>query len=150
MDFSEMVDHQVTLSGVAYNALGSAVVADPDGEWFVYVDGLESWDDGDYGKKVEVTGLLVREAIAPRGGGQRRSAHPRCQRQGPGDPQRDLGSPGLGPNRRSSAGMDVWSPVDRSGSARRSTSRVTGATSPTPKNRNRRKLTAGWPSVHSR
>ena len=65
MDFSEMVEQQVTLSGVAYNALGNAVVADPDGEWFIYVDGLESWDEGDYGKNVEITGLLVREAIAP-------------------------------------------------------------------------------------
>jgi hypothetical protein len=65
VDFSEMVDHQVIVSGLAYNALGSAVVADPDGEWLVYVDGLESWDDGDYGKKVEVAGLMVREAIAP-------------------------------------------------------------------------------------
>ncbi|HEX5729201.1 hypothetical protein [Microbacterium sp.] len=65
MDFSEMVDQQVTLSGVAYNALGSAVVADPDGEWFIHVDGLESWDEGDYGNNVEITGLLVREAIAP-------------------------------------------------------------------------------------
>ena len=42
MDFSAMVDHQVTLTGVAYNALGSAVLADPDGEWLVYVGGLES------------------------------------------------------------------------------------------------------------
>lgn len=68
MDFSAMIDHQVTLNGVAYNALGSAVVADPDVEWLVYVDGLESWDDDDYGKSVEVTGLLVREAIAPEAG----------------------------------------------------------------------------------
>ena len=60
-----MVDQQVTLSGVAYNALGSAVVADPDGEWLVYVAGLESWDDSEYGEPVEVTGLLVREAVAP-------------------------------------------------------------------------------------
>ena len=65
MDFSAMVNTQVTLSGVAYNALGSAVVADPDVEWLVYVDGLEEWDNSDYGKNVEVTGLLVREAIAP-------------------------------------------------------------------------------------
>ena len=60
-----MVDRQVTLTGVAYNALGSAVVADPDGEWLVYVAGLEGWDDGEYGEPVEVSGLLVREAIAP-------------------------------------------------------------------------------------
>lgn len=60
-----MVDRQVTLTGVAYNALGSAVVADPDGEWLVYVAGLEGWDDGEYGEQVEVSGLLVREAIAP-------------------------------------------------------------------------------------
>lgn len=60
-----MVDRQVTLTGVAYNALGSAVVADPDGEWLVYVAGLEGWGDGEYGEQVEVSGLLVREAIAP-------------------------------------------------------------------------------------
>jgi hypothetical protein len=39
---------------------------------------------------------------------------------------------------------------ERSGSARRRTSRVTGATSPTPRKRKRKKLAAGLPSVHSR
>ena len=65
MDFSAMTNRKVTLNGVAYNALGGAVVADPDGEWLVYVDGLESWEDADYGKNVEITGLLVRQSIAP-------------------------------------------------------------------------------------
>ena len=65
MDFSAMVNHKVTLRGIAYNALGSAVVADPDDEWLVYVDGLEWWDDVDYGSIIEITGLLVREPIAP-------------------------------------------------------------------------------------
>ena len=37
-----------------------------------------------------------------------------------------------------------------SGSARRTTSRVTGATSPTPKNRNRARWSPGLPSVHSK
>ena len=38
----------------------------------------------------------------------------------------------------------------RSGSARRSTSRVVGATSPRPSSRNLQKLRSGLPSVHSR
>ena len=38
----------------------------------------------------------------------------------------------------------------RSGSASRSTSRVTGATSPWPKRKKRRKLAKGVPSVHSK
>lgn len=65
MDFESLVNQQVTITGVAYNALPLAVVVDPDDEWQVYVDGHESWDDADYGKRVEITGLLVRQAIAP-------------------------------------------------------------------------------------
>ena len=65
MDFSTMINRRVTLNGTAFNALGGAVVADSDGEWLVYVDGLEWWDDDDYGGNVEITGLLVRESIAP-------------------------------------------------------------------------------------
>jgi hypothetical protein len=41
------------------------VVADPEVEWLVYVDGLEAWDEDDDGKSVEVSGLLVRQAVAP-------------------------------------------------------------------------------------
>jgi hypothetical protein len=40
--------------------------------------------------------------------------------------------------------------LDRSGSARRSTSLVIGAISPTPKNRKRSRLDTGLPSVHSK
>lgn len=65
MDLPAMVNRHVTLQGVALNALGNAVIADPDEEWFVYIDGLECWDDDLYGNNVEVAGLLVRAAIAP-------------------------------------------------------------------------------------
>ena len=65
MDFSALVNRRVILRGIAYNALGRAVLADPDDEWLVYVDDLEWWDDDEYGKNVEVSGLLVREPIAP-------------------------------------------------------------------------------------
>lgn len=40
--------------------------------------------------------------------------------------------------------------LERSGSASRSTSRVTGATSPWPKRKKRRKFAKGLPSVHSK
>ena len=65
MNFAAMINRQVTLRGIAYNALGAAVIADPDDDWQVYVDGLDAWDDAEYGKPVEITGLLVREPIAP-------------------------------------------------------------------------------------
>ena len=51
---------------------------------------------------------------------------------------------------RSLRDVDVRPEVPRRGSARRSTSRVTGATSPTPKSRKRNRFTAGLPSVHSK
>jgi hypothetical protein len=60
-----MVDSRVTLRGVAHDALGGAVVADAEGEWLVYLDGLESWDEAMLGTDVEVAGLLVRDRIAP-------------------------------------------------------------------------------------
>jgi hypothetical protein len=95
VDFSAMINHQVTISGVAYNALGSAVVADPDVEWLVYVDGLEGWDESDYGKKVEVTGLLVREAIAPQAVVEDGRHSHGAKGKGPDHPRRHMAFPGL-------------------------------------------------------
>lgn len=65
MELSAMVDRIVTLSGIAENAVPWAVVADPDFSWLVYVEGLGCWGDDEYGKTVDVTGLLVREAVTP-------------------------------------------------------------------------------------
>jgi hypothetical protein len=65
MDLDAMVDRVVTLSGTAENAIPWAVVTGPDFSWLVYVEGLRRWDTDDYGKTVEVTGLLVWERVAP-------------------------------------------------------------------------------------
>ena len=52
------------------------------------------------------------------------------------------------PGRRGPQPAWMWGRRRRSGSARRSTSRVIGATSPAPKRRKRSRCTIGLPSVH--
>jgi hypothetical protein len=65
MDLAAMVGQEVTLTGTAENAVPWAVVTGPDFSWLVYVYGQRLWDADDYGKPVEVTGLLVHEPVAP-------------------------------------------------------------------------------------
>jgi hypothetical protein len=65
MDLAAMVDRVVTITGTAENAVPWAVVTDDEFSFLVYVEGLRSWDADDYGKTVEVTGLLVNEPVAP-------------------------------------------------------------------------------------
>ncbi|MDQ0579653.1 hypothetical protein QF030_001831 [Streptomyces rishiriensis] len=74
------------------------------------------------------------------GAGRRPQLTMRCSRRG-GAARVDAGS-----------GQPVWTRGrrSRSGSASRRTSRVTGATSPWPKRKKRRKLAKGLPSVHSK
>jgi hypothetical protein len=65
MDLAAMVDRVVTITGTAENAVPWAVITDDEFSFLVYVAGLRTWDTDDYGKTVEVTGLLVHEPVAP-------------------------------------------------------------------------------------
>jgi hypothetical protein len=53
-------NHDTTIIGKAWNAKGGAMVVAP-GNHAYYIDGLTSWDKKFYGKKVKVTGTLIKE-----------------------------------------------------------------------------------------
>lgn len=62
--YDDMVDTNVTISGVARNARMGAVVL-PSDRTPIYIDGLEEWDDDVSGQSIQVTGVLRRRKLAP-------------------------------------------------------------------------------------
>lgn len=60
----QLIDQEVTLSGVARNAHAGAVLLMPD-RTPVYIDDLPSWEEEIHGKNVQVTGTLRQRKLAP-------------------------------------------------------------------------------------
>lgn len=54
----------VTLRGKALDAKAGAIVL-VDGDRAVYIEGLSGWPNEAYGKRVAVTGVLVRKKFIP-------------------------------------------------------------------------------------
>jgi hypothetical protein len=63
VDLDKYVNKKVTLEGVAYNAKLGAVVQ--IGSYVVYIDGVQGWTNNIVGKRISVTGLLIRKKGTP-------------------------------------------------------------------------------------
>jgi len=57
-----MKENQLTITGIAKNAIMGAVLVTEDNSVY-YIDGLESWDDTTLNKKVSATGSLKTETF---------------------------------------------------------------------------------------
>jgi hypothetical protein len=63
-DFSDKVNHEVTIQGVAMNAsLGAILMTEDDTP--VYLDGIQEWEVELVRKELLVTGVLRYKSIAP-------------------------------------------------------------------------------------
>lgn len=66
LDLDSKLDQRVVLSGIAENGKAGALLT--IGEQPIYIEGLESWDESLYGKKVTVEGVLRRDEIFAQSG----------------------------------------------------------------------------------
>ena len=74
MNLEEMLDHEVTLHGIAMDAQAGAVLQLDDGTP-VYVGDVAAWDDEFVGQELTVTGVLVRQQLAPEPRRNERGGH---------------------------------------------------------------------------
>lgn len=64
MNFEELIDQDITVKGVAFDDHSGAVVVTDD-DSAIYIGGLPYWSKQDRGQRVEVTGTLRYEKLAP-------------------------------------------------------------------------------------
>jgi len=64
MELEKLIGQKVSLSGIAKDAKGGAVIITPEG-YVIYVKGLEFWPSDYLDKSISVSGLLKKEKFIP-------------------------------------------------------------------------------------